>query len=317
MKILGYDSGYGDQKIVYSVDGIIQKMFKFPSVLGITKKNENVPDDRIYKFRDSYYYVGNDASHIQSDNLISIADYKTLEFYAPLMLHHMIKQIGDTPDIIVAGLSISQINNSGYFKEALMKYSVNDVEYTHDNVFILPQGAGIKLTIDKYGHNYPVKQQEDLSQATYIIADIGMNTLDLLMVTKGKTSPNLFEGIEKEGITKIATLVAKKIKELHGRSVTLHEAKEVIDTGFYKLRGKTHPFREYVDAVKKEYLKDLLTLIESKYGKVIDKCDFLSLNGGGSAIFKSTEDGFIKIPKEKQEYGNAIGYSLFGETKAQ
>jgi len=115
---------------------------------------------------------------------------------------------------------------------------------------------------------------------------------------------------------KIATQVAKKVKELHGRQIGLHEAKEVIDTGVYRLRGQSHPFKDYIDEVKKEYLKGLLGLIETKYGKILDKCDFISVTGGGSAIFKDTGDGFIRIPKSHFEYYNAIGFYLFGNTKS-
>ena len=135
------------------------------------------------------------------------------------------------------------------------------------------------------------------------------------MVTDGKTSANLFEGIEKEGIMKIATIVAKKVDELHGRKIGLHEAKEIIDSGVYRLRGQNHPFKEYIDEIKKDYLKSLLLLIEQKYGKILDKCDFISVSGGGSAIFKTTEDGFIRLPKSHWEFYNSIGFGLFGMTK--
>ena len=115
---------------------------------------------------------------------------------------------------------------------------------------------------------------------------------------------------------KIATLIAKKVLELHGRKIGLHEAKEIIDTGVYKLRGQKHDFKQYVDEVKKEYLKDLLKLVESKYGNILDKMDFISVTGGGSAMFKSTDDGFIRIPTSNHEYYNAIGQYLFGINKS-
>ena len=137
----------------------------------------------------------------------------------------------------------------------------------------------------------------------------------MFLVTDGKTSANLFEGIEKEGVMKIATEIAKKVKEVHGRSISLQEAKEIIDTGVYKLRGTSHPFKDYVDEVKKDYLKNLFNLIEEKYNKILDKCDFIFLSGGGSTIFKSSEDGFVKVPKTKHEFYNAIGFGLWGVNK--
>lgn len=254
--------------------------------------------------------------NLPSENIIDIVEYDNLEYYAPLFLYHAIKQIGDTPDVIATGLSKAQIENSGHFKEALQEFEVNGEKFLFDKLFVLPQGAGSKIAIDKYGTHFPKEQDEFLGTTTFVGCDIGMQTLDMFMVSNGKTSPNLFEGIEKEGVMKIATKVAVKVKELHGRAITLHEAKEIIDTGVYSLRGQKHPFKEYVDEVKKNYLKDLLGLIEVKYGNILDKCNFIFVSGGGSAIFKSTEDGFIRIPKDAHEYYNSIGFYLFGLTKA-
>jgi hypothetical protein len=316
-KILGIDIGFGDVKVTFGTsEGHIEKQFKFTSTIGITKRNEYVSDSRIYDFREHSYYVGDHALHLPSKNLIDITDYKNLEYYAPLFLFHALKQLNERPDIVVSGLSKAQIENSGHFKEGLMNFEVNSERFIFEEVYILPQGAGSKLCIDKYGNNFPQVQQEFTGTTTFVGCDIGFNTLDMFLVTDGKTSPNLFEGIEREGVMKIATLIAKKVKELHGRSITLHEAKEIIDTGIYKLRGQKHPFTVYVDDVKKGYLKELLALIESKYGTILDKCDFISLSGGGSTIFKSTEDGFIRVPKTKHEFYNSIGFFLFGLTKS-
>jgi hypothetical protein len=317
-KILALDIGYGHNKATFGYsDGTIKKRFKFPSMIGITKKNEYVEDSRIYDFKGHSYYVGDNASHLPSENLIDIADYKNLEHYAPLFLHHAIKEIGETPDIIVVGLSISQIGNSGYFQAELKKFTVDNKEYNFDLVYVLPQGAGSKLTIDKYGDNFPNEQKEDLSSATYIGCDIGFNTLDLFLVTEGKTSPNLFEGIEKQGVMLIAQKVAKLIHQNHNRTITLQEARDVIDSGVYKLRGKSYPYKDQLDEIKKEYLKDMIKLIEARYGKIIDKCNFISVSGGGSTIFKSTEDGFFKIPRNANEYYNSLGFFLYGVKQAE
>jgi hypothetical protein len=315
--ILGVDFGFGDVKVTLcSSEGQVSKQFKFTSAIGITKRNEHVSDSRIYDFKDHSYCVGENALHLPSENLIDIQDYKNLEYYAPLFLYHVLQQIKVTPDIIVSGLSKAQIENSGHFKDGLMEFTANGEEFNFNEVYILPQGAGSKLCIDKYGNNFPHLQEEFLGDSSFVGCDIGFNTLDMFLVNDGKTSPNLFEGIEREGVMKIATQVAKKVKEQHGRQITLHEAKEIIDTNIYKLRGQKHDFKVFVDEVKKAYLKQLLSLIETKYGTILDKCDFISLSGGGSTIFKSTDDGFIRVPKTKHEYYNAIGFALFGCTKA-
>ena len=90
---------------------------------------------------------------------------------------------------------------------------------------------------------------------------------------------------------------------------------EILNTGVYKFRNVEHDFKDYVAEIKKQYLKDLLELIEVKYGKILDKCNFIFLSGGGSTFFKSTDDGFIRVPKTKQEFYNSLGFGLFGLTK--
>ena len=61
----------------------------------------------------------------------------------------------------------------------------------------------------------------------------------------------------------------------------------------------------------------MIRLIEARYGKIIDKCDFISVSGGGSTIFKTTDDGFFKIPKTANEFYNSIGFFIYGSAQAK
>lgn len=315
MKIIfGADIGFGDVKvIVMTEDGEVIMQFKFPTVLGVTKTNEHLNDAKVIEFGGYSYYVGEDALTLPSESLIDITDYDNLEHYAPLMMYKAIKESGYSPDVLVTGLSKAQIENSGYFKERLEKFEVNGEKFEFENVFVLPQGAGSKLCIDVYGDDFPNKVKTFTGTQTFVGCDIGFNTLDLFQVVNGVTSANLFEGIENEGVMKVAKLIAKHISEqFEGRKISLHEAKEIIDTGYFKVRGKRHPMTETLNKIKKEYLRTMLELIEAKYGKIIDKCDFISLSGGGSTIFETTEDNFLRVPKSHHEYYNSIGFALFG-----
>jgi len=311
--VLGADIGFGDVKVTLaSFDGDIIKQFKFPTVLGVTSGSDFLNDDRIKKFKGHSYYIAEDALLLPSESMIDITDYKNLEYYAPLMMSHAIDLCGITPDVIVTGLSKAQIKNSGYFKAALEKFTVGDKDFAFEHVFVLPQGAGSKLCIDKYGDNFPTKIRDYTGTQSYVGCDIGFNTLDMFMVTNGTTSAELFEGIEGEGIMKIATKLAKVVHTEYERNISLHEAKEIIDTGVYKIRGKKHDMSAHISAIKKVYLKEMLQLVESRYGKIIDKVDFISLSGGGSTIFKTSDDNFLRVPLTKHEYYNSIGFALFG-----
>lgn len=318
--ILGLDIGYGDVKICYiSQSGEIKNVCKFPSAIGITKKNEYVSDTRIYEFKDDCYYVGEDALNLPSQNLVDITEYKNLEFYTPLFAYKAMQIIGCKPDYIATGLSKAQLQNSGYFKDALSDFEVNGEKFHFDNLFVLPQGAGSKLAIDKYGSDFPHPQTEFTGLTSYVGVDIGMNTIDVFLVSKGKTSSSLFEGVEHEGVMKIARAIAKKVETDHGRKISLQEAKNILLTNTYKLRGERYDFSEDIREIKKEYLRGLMTLIDEKYPGEIDKCDFIFLSGGGSSFFNSVPkpngEDFVRVPKSHHEYYNAIGFSLWIQDK--
>ena len=320
MNILGADIGYGSVKIVVSDEnGQITKKFKFPSIIGITQANQYIKDNKIFQYKEHDYYVGDDAAALPSESLIDITEYKNLEYYAPVFLAYALNIVGTTPDIIVTGLSKAQIQNSGYFKEALSNFTVNGVNSVFKNVWVIPQGAGSKICIDTYGTDFPNPQTDFTGQSSYIGCDIGFSTLDLFRVIDGKTSASVFEGIEHEGVMKIASEIAKVIKEKHNRAISLHEAMEVLDSNVYKLRGTCYDYKEEILEIKKQYIQELLELVEEKYGKILDKCDYIFLSGGGSAFFKSGNfnGNKVLVPKSNFEYYNAIGQAMFGQIQAR
>lgn len=314
--VLGIDIGYGDVKVIYGdTTGRITKIFKFPSAIGVTQRSAYVSDNRVVDYKEHSYYVGEDALNLPSANMVDISEYKNLEYYAPLFLYHTMKLIGleKAPSYIVCGLSKAQIGSSGYFREALENFTVDGKDFTGLKVAILPQGAGSKITVDTYGDDFPQKQKDMNAENTFIGVDIGFNTVDIYMVMNGKTSPSLFEGIEHQGVMKIAQLLAAYIKAEFNRDITLHEAKGVLDSGQYKLRGQHHDVSKQIFEIKEGYLKEIQELINQRYGDVLDKCDFVYLSGGGSMFFKDVDSsGFFRSPKNYAEFYNAIGFYMYG-----
>lgn len=317
MNILSIDEGYGDVKIAYGNESEVTKLFKFPSVLCRTSKNPMIQDNRIYEYKGNFYYIGEDALVLESSKIIDIATYDKLEYFAPLFLHYAIKLIGETPDIIVTGLSKAQIQNSKYFEDALKEFTVDDTVHKYNQIYILPQGAGSKLAIDKYDDNFPTPNKLFTSNKSYIAIDIGFNTLDLFQVLNGKTSSNLFEGIENQGIIKLAYKVRERIKTDFGKDLSLKECKQILDTNEYKLRGKASDFTVFNEKIKMEYLSELNQLAEEKYGKILDKMDYFYLLGGGSYIFANMRDKYYKVPHKSNEFYNALGFYLYGVNKSR
>lgn len=331
-KILGIDIGYGDVKVVVgekSSDTKIEKIFKFSSAVAAAQKVSSIRDPRILEVllpqnstqtaqpgqleQIAAVYVGDDALNLPSTAIIDIKDYNLLEAFAPVFIVKALELAQlDTADIetVVCGLSVAQLNMSGYFKERLKSFTVNGKTYNFENVFLLPQGAGSKLAFDLFGQDFPNKRTDTTLQ-TYVGCDIGFKTLDLFYVTNGKTSPNLFEGIENAGVMRVAQIIKDNVKETYNRDITLREAKEILDTKTYKLRGQSFDMSEVVKETTKTYSKEILDLVEQKYGQIIDKCDFISLLGGGASLLE-IHDPFFKVVKSHSEFYNAIGYYLYG-----
>lgn len=173
MNILGLDCGFGDVKCCYGTESSIDKMFKFSSVVGIVKRNELVNDNRLYELNGNSFYVGELALNLESNKIVDTSNYVNLETYSPLFIDKVIRDLNKVPDIVVCGLSIAHVQNSGHYKK-----SIQDYLHSHYNdtikVSILPQGIGGKLAIDKYGMNFPGLNTDFTEGASYLGIDIGL-----------------------------------------------------------------------------------------------------------------------------------------------
>lgn len=318
MKSLGLDIGYGDVKVVIGDGNQITHIFKYSSAIARAQKVSSIRDPRIVEVNLpsgelDQVYVGPDALSLPSNMIVDIRDYQMLEAYAPAFIAKALEtaevSAGEI-DVMVCGLSVAQLGMSGYFKERIKQFIVSGKEYKFDKIFLLPQGAGSKLAFDMFGDHYPQPRTTNTSE-TYIGADCGFCTLDMFYVTDGKTSPNLFEGIENAGVTRIAQDIQTAIKDKFGKDISLREAKEILDSGYYKLRGVVHDMDEVIKEVCKQYSQYLLGLIEERYGNIIDKCDFVCLLGGGVNVLR-LDDPFFRVVKNKSEFYNALGFYLYG-----
>lgn len=313
-KILAVDVGYGSTKVVYGdTNGIIFKKFKIPTVVGIVGNHQSiVKDDRVLQYKDGMYYVGEDAYALESNKIIDILDYDHLEYFAPLIIYHITKILGEAPDRIVTGLSKTQVGQSGHIQKCIESFEVNNIPVHFKEVNVLPQGVPSKLTLEKYGINYPQINTEFLDKTSYIAVDIGFNTLDLFQSINGKASAHLAEGIEGWGVMKVASEVKKLIAEdkRFNRTITLKEAMLILDSGNYQLRGVNYDLSAELRVLKEQYLEKIKELVETRYGTVLDKMNSFYLLGGGSVFFRELNDNFIKVPYAENEFYNAIGFYL-------
>lgn len=315
MNVLSVDVGYSGTKVVSGDEIKIDKVFEINSVVAQVPRNDLVSDDRLVSYDGNTYYVGSDALAVQTESIIEITDYSKLEYFAPLFVSKAIQESGMSPDILVLGLSIAQISNSGYYKDKIENFL--KAAGLNPKIFVVPQGAIAKIAIDYYGDHFPEKNKEFNSNATYLIGDLGFNTLDVGHVVNGKISSNLVRGLEYEGIIVIAKEVKEKILEEFNVDLSIPEVKDVLLTNQFKRRGKAYDCKKIVADAKKNYIERLFGIIEKEFGKILDKVDNFYLIGGGAYIFAKDADDFVKVPKQSAEFYNAIGFYHWGVQNGQ
>lgn len=308
--VLAIDLGFGDTKCAYGVNGKLSQLFKFTSVVAEVVVNESVQDKRVISFNDKHYYIGKDALNVESSSIIDIDTYSKLEYFSPLFVYRVLEELEIIPDVIVLGLSIAQINNSGYFKKNIEDFLRKSC--IASEVKIVPQGLIAKLAVDMYGVNFPDITKDFSSDSSYIIADIGFNTLDVCHVINGKTSSNLVRGIPERGATLIVQDLIIDIKEKFNIELNLSEGKEVLSTNILKRRGVNYDVNDLINKSKSIYIDNLKLVIEDNFGKILDKIDNLILLGGGSYILATNDDDFVINPKQKAEYYNCLGMFIYG-----
>jgi hypothetical protein len=312
--VLGIDLGFGDVKVTAMSLGQILKLYKFSSAVAAITESEHFKDERAIKMGDISYYIGDLALNQPSAAIIDMTEYEHLEAYLPLFLHKVLTDLGCNPENypkqLAIGLSVAHISQSGHFKAKADEYF--KVLGWNVGVMVIPQGAGIKVACDKYFVDFPSTDNAIRVQGnTYVIADIGMGTLDLLYVADGKVTPNQVRGIEKKGAMVICARLAEHIQKAFNRKISLKEAKRILDSGSYELRGNRYDLSEELTVMKKDYLKMIEQLIEQEFGEVLDKSAFVILAGGGAYFFAKTveSDAFYFAPKDKAEYYNSIGFA--------
>ena len=316
MKVLGIDVGFGDCKITYGeTNGTIEKFYKFNSVLGKVDVNELVPDKRVYSYHGGDYYIGKLALSLESSKIVDLISYENLEMYTPLLIRHVIENLPEVPAVIVVGLSIAHTANSAYFKEAIKTYLIKELNLKIQDVFVLPQGIGGKLTFDKYGLTFPEATESFVANSNYIGIDIGFNTLDIFQVVNNRTSSNLVRGLENEGIVVIVKQLQNYLKQRTNKDFTIKETKAFFDNQSFSIRGASFALTDPINQFKAEYIVRVKQLIENEFGEVLDKTDEMRIFGGGAYVLSNMRDSFVKFPSSEAEYYNSIGQYLFGMTK--
>lgn len=306
MKI-GIDTGFGHTKYCFRNKGGKMILKKFPSVVAICPDDVE-SDENTATINGKHYYVGSLALNSEPRFIKEVLTYQDLETYAPLFLHEICKQENlDASDIeeVCLGLAPTHKLYADSFKKRLESFEVDEVKYNLQ-VSIIPQGVGAVIALQDF---WKGKQQEPNN---YIVADIGFNTLDIVLVFDGKIQKNrLNQGnsFERKGVLVIAEAMQKHIKGTYNRAITTKESLKIVVEEKYKLRGNEYDMSSFVSELKTNYTKEIMDFLESKYSNEIDKLDaFIFVGGGGYFVDKNYTSHTMTF--KNSEYYNAIGNLL-------
>jgi hypothetical protein len=302
--ILSIDIGHGDIKVSWKEGSEKVKSFKFPSVAA------KAPSEAIDMplFEGIRYFLEEEAMVQESKDIIDAVSYEDLNKIGPVFIWKVLEKLNITDndvDYFITGLSLTQTTHGEAFVKRLSKFKINDTVYSFkDKIDLLPQGLGAKYAIEHYF-------KEEVP-STYLIIDIGFNTIDVVDVINRKVRPENIEGHPNEGVIKIARKVQELILDKFDSNISLKEAKHILENNEYFIDAKLHSLTDEIDIIKKEYTHYIVSFLKNTYTREFRKYRKIYVVGGGSYYIDVHEEPIIeKI--ENSEYLNSLGNIFFKE----
>lgn len=302
MKVLAIDVGYGSVKCCYTNSQGIIRYEKYISAVGKVGASSVVNDTNAFSFNGQMYYLFDTALKLPNDQLLNLQSYDDLKEASPIIISYLLKKYKVDYDKIVLGLSMAMVENSKDY----LNYLSTHLALPEERFLLIPQGVGSKIAYDKYNRNpNDPTQYNDVRVKNFLGVDIGFNTIDIYQCIGGATSGQTVRGFKDYGVCRIAYRLIDEVRKTTGIEITVQHAKEVLETGILIHRGGTYDFRQKIYEFIKDYLKEVVNLLESNFSKVIDNMDNILFVGGGAALLnKYRED--IKDELEKYYKGDFI-----------
>jgi hypothetical protein len=157
----------------------------------------------------------------------------------------------------------------------------------------------------------------------YIILDGGFLTTDFCTVIGSKASAGAAIGLPQTGLIRVVYDIIDYLYKTYQMKVSVKEAQNYLDSdGIFVRRGRKFDISEKVKEFTKNYLGNVLTLLEEKYGEYIDAADGILILGGLAYFFQKYSDdpdvkaeiekhfsmSFLHWPVEHSEFYNSFSY---------
>lgn len=323
MRLLAIDLGYSSVKVAYYNEQGVLQFDKHISAIAKIDNPMEADDDVMFRLGVDYFILGTPALKIPRSLLLSLENFDDLKIAYPVWISYLLKTYGgqDKFDKVVIGLSMAFSDRAQELLDYLYETLIID---TPDYFICLPQGLSCKLAYSECGLDIrETTKHNNFRMRNYLILDGGFLTCDICNVANGTASAGAAVGIPNTGIINISYNVMDYLFKNFEMKVSVKEAQTIVDDrGKFVRRGKEYNIGPKIDEFTKQYLSNVLKLLEDKFGEAIDAVEGVLVCGGLSYFFKKYIDdpdmineiekhfpvSFLHFPVVDSEYFNAYSY---------
>lgn len=329
-KVLAIDLGYSSVKISFvNDDGNLVNDKMISAISELPDAPLEVDNDTVFRLNERWYVIGPNSLKLDRNYRLKLETYEDMKNVYPVFISYFLNKYNNVKwDRVAIGLSMAFSDKADELLQHLYQSLLIDPS---TNFFVcLPQGLACKAAFAKFGEN--VKNSNihttDNKLDSYVICDGGYLSIDICAVIDQKSAAGATIGIPDTGVICISRDVADYIYKTYEYRISIKEAQTVVDSGQLIRRGKVIDLSDIVDKYTRQYLSNVLNLLEDKYGSQLDASNGLLIVGGLSHFFakyltdpefikvveKHFPTSFIHVPTDYGEYYNSISYLLITES---
>ena len=293
MKVI-VDVGYGDTKYAL-LDGNGVEYGKLPSmVTRLSGASHDFGEKKSISYGDGSYLVGELASFVGMSRSTLSSDF--LLRFSPVLigaiyLRHDVREVKE----LYVSLSLKDFDLGDRLIGRLKNITVNGRTYLHERVSIYAQGIGIWQAFGSPGNA--------------VVADIGFNTVDVVVVEKGEPVREFSDGIAGLGAVSFLNKAAALLSRRMGSEFSAQEVGYLLQKkdGFLQRIG----LREEIQRLAEEWTEVVWEQLMSipHFKRIALYWDEVLVGGGGAYFFSPGRiDRRIKTLSENPEFGNVSGF---------
>lgn len=329
MNILAIDLGFGSVKVAFispdSGELILDKYISATAKLD--ERPDDFDQDNTFQLQESYYVLGPQALKLPRNYLLPLSDFETLKVVTPVWISFLVnkyqRNLGIKFEKICIGLSLVYKDRA----QEMLDYLSEVLMVSPDMFICLPQGTAAKVALQEYGLSLDPAKRTQFKFDSFVLEDLGSNTIDVALITGSMSSTASSLGLENQGVCKILFDIIDFVYKSTGVQIQPDEAKVILDSGIFRRRGRNYDLSEQVKQFTIKYLIGILDLADSnpKLSSLIDNVQRIILIGGGAELWRKYlpeiqkeiekrgyPSNFWVIPEKNSEYFNAISYLLIG-----